>query len=614
MREMVVDLRRLSRQTAEAPTGSAAPRPSQWWRWAAASVLLLIVAAGVLAFRNRSSIPAAPPRMEQITAFPDFATQPALSADGRMLAFIRGPNSFTTRGQIYVKLLPGGEPVQLTHDNTGKMIPVFSADGSRVAYTVATSVSSWDTWVVPVLGGEPKLWLPNASGLHWIGPQRLLFSEIKTGIHMALVAATESRTESRDVYVPESIRGMAHRSYLSPDGKQVLVTEMDNGGMGPCRVVPFDATSSGRIVGPGTGQCTHAAWSPDGRRMYFTSDASGSFQIWSQNFPDGKLEQLTFGPTQAEGLAMSPDGKSVITSIGLAQRSVWVADNGAERQASTEGNAHFPAFGDGLPTSVFSPDGKKLYYLVQAGVQRGFAGGELWVADLVAGSTERLLPGIPINSYDISSDGQRVVFSSFDSKGKARIWLARLDRRSSPTQLAPTEALGPVFGSDGEIYFRGYENNRGYLYELKLDSGQVHKIVPDEAVNSPTISPDGQWIVSWVPLSGSDVTAVVRAYPKRGGAPITICPSCFARWSRDQKFLFLSFNAGLEMGQTGRTFVIALEPGQALPRFPPAGVATESQVRKLPVVRVIDRSPVFPGATGSVYAFGRSVVQRNLYR
>ena len=68
------------------------------------------------------------------------------------------------------------------------------------------------------------------------------------------------------------------------------------------------------------------------------------------------------------------------------------------------------------------------------------------------------------------------------------------------------------------------------------------------------------------------------------------------------------------MGQTGRTFVIALEPGQALPRFPPSGVATESQVRKLPVVRVIDRSPVFPGADGSVYAFGRSVVQRNLYR
>jgi Tol biopolymer transport system component len=442
----------------------------------------------------------------------------------------------------------------------------------------------------------------------------LLFSEIKTGIHMALVTGTESRTESRDVYVPESIRGMAHRSYLSPSGEQVLVTEMDNGGIGPCRLIPFDGSSPGRIVGPSSGQCTHAAWSPDGHWMFFTTSASGSFQIWRQRFPDGKPEQLTSGPTQAEGLGMAPDGQSVITSIGLAQSSVWVAAGAAERQISTEGNADFPAWGDGFPTSVFSPDGQKLYYLVQAGVQHGFGGGELWVADLVAGSNERLLPAIAVNSYDISADGQQAVFSSFDSTGKSRIWLARLDRRSSPIQLAPAEALGPAFGRDGDVYFRSYENNRGYLYVLKLDSGQVRKFSEYEALNSPIVSPDGQWIVSWTPLSVNSSSAIVKAYPRNGGAAITVCPSCFLKWSRDQKFLFLSPNAVGEAGETGRTFVIALEPGHALPRLPPSGVATEAQVRKLAVARVIERGIVFPGATGSVYAFPRSFVQRNLYR
>src|SRR5262249_42871457 len=160
-------------------------------------------------------------------------------------------------------------------------------------------------------------------------------------------------------YVPQSIRGMAHRSYLSPDGTNVLVTEMDSGGMIPCRMVPFDGRSTGHVVGPSTGRCTHAAWSPDGRWMYFTSDASGSYQSWRQQFPDGTSEQLTFGPTEAEGLSLAPDGRSLVTSIGLSQSSVYVSENGRERQISGEGSALFPAWGDGFPTSVFSPDGRK---------------------------------------------------------------------------------------------------------------------------------------------------------------------------------------------------------------------------------------------------------------
>ena len=36
--------------------------------------------------------------------------------------------------------------------------------------------------------------------------------------------------------------------------------------------------------------------------MYFSSNATGEFQLWRQRFPDGGPDQLTFGPTTAEGL------------------------------------------------------------------------------------------------------------------------------------------------------------------------------------------------------------------------------------------------------------------------------------------------------------------------
>ena len=49
--------------------------------------------------------------------FPDSAAEPALSLDGRMLAFTRGGGFFLGKNkQVYVKLLPDGTPVQLTHD------------------------------------------------------------------------------------------------------------------------------------------------------------------------------------------------------------------------------------------------------------------------------------------------------------------------------------------------------------------------------------------------------------------------------------------------------------------------------------------------------------------
>ena len=205
----------------------------------------------------------------QITHFPDSATSPALSPDGRMIAFIRGPETFVTPGQVYVKMLPDGQPVQLTHDDSPKMAPAFSPDGSRIAYSTVTS-GGWDTWVVPVLGGEPRKLLANASALTWDGSQHVIFSEAKTDPHMGVVTAAESRAGEHDVYLPADQHGMAHRSWLSPDGKWILASEMDMIGWRPCRLVPFDGSTSGEMVGPKPARCTNAGWSPDGRMMYFS--------------------------------------------------------------------------------------------------------------------------------------------------------------------------------------------------------------------------------------------------------------------------------------------------------------------------------------------------------
>ena len=44
----------------------------------------------------------------------------------------------------------------------------------------------------------------NASGLNWIAPGKVLFSEIKTGIHMGIATSDDRRQHVRDVYSPST--------------------------------------------------------------------------------------------------------------------------------------------------------------------------------------------------------------------------------------------------------------------------------------------------------------------------------------------------------------------------------------------------------------------------
>src|SRR5262249_35115013 len=151
--------------------------------------------------------------------------------------------------------------------------------------------------------------------------------------------------------------------------------------------------------------------------------------------------------------------------------------------------------------------GKTLYCLMR-GKGPGFGSGELSALDMTSGKIETILPGVAVSSYDVSSDGTRVAYSSYGEDGVSRLWLARLNRRSPPERLPVKEGLGPVFGTHGEVYYRGSDNALWFLYVLDLAAGTTRKFNPEVAINSPTISPDGNWILSLTPRRDADATTI----------------------------------------------------------------------------------------------------------
>ena len=595
---------------ALSPAGRRASTGHRYPVWGVVALLALSVAATYMYHRRERGV-APTQEWEQVTNFPDSAISPALSPDGRMLVFLRGSDSFISSGDLYLKLLPEGEPFQLTHNPNVKATPAFAPDGSRIAYTAGPN---WDTWVVPVFGGRDQLMMPNASGLRWVDDRHILFSEIKSGIHMAVVTATESRAEKRDVYVPAREEGMAHHSYLSPDHKWVLIAKEMGSPVGnmPCRMVPFDGSSPGRVVGPPGADCSFGAWSPNGKWMFFSANTGTGVHLWRQAFPDGEPEQFTFGPTEQEGIAVAPDGRSLFTSVGLDNGTVWVHDKSGDRQIPFEGSARL-LMDQASSRAIFSTDGTRFYFF---GRRNPNDPEELWVADLISGSIERPLPGTAVaNSFDVSADGKQIVFDSSDAQGEPHLWLASLDRRSPPRQLeSSSPESNPLFGSAGDVFFQAQEGGHFYLYRRPLDGGPPTKVTPSPVSRFETISPGGKWVVAEAPTSGEEVTRGVVAYHVEDGAAKRVCYGlCIIRWTADGKFLYVGLPGGGITGGIFKTFVVPLRHGDSFPELPATGIKSESDLVGLSGVKVIHES-ARPGPDVSLYTFDRWTPHRNIYR
>ena len=115
----------------------------------------------------------------------------------------------------------------------------------------------------------------------------------------------------------------------SPDRKWVLVVEMVNDHRWKqCRVAPTDGSSPGYNIGPSGGGCTFAAWTPDGKWMYYNSNAVGGIVSGSSSALQG-IEASFHQDLNGDGIILLSGSGSIIGTNSLVVGSGASAESAA---------------------------------------------------------------------------------------------------------------------------------------------------------------------------------------------------------------------------------------------------------------------------------------------
>ncbi len=252
-------------------------------------------------------------------------------------------------------------------------------------------------------------------------------------------------------------------------------------------------------------------WSPDGSRISYVSNSSGSWQVWSIRADGTDRRQLTHMTEPVGWPSWSPDGRTIWFYAGSRSYRIFTLDvAGGVPKAWSE------RFSDFRPS--LSPDGTKLLFDRYGATEP--ANHDLYVRDLGTGAETRLThdPG-----YDSdgrwSPDGRKIAFHSDRNGSKAydtRIYVMRADG-SDLRRLTAREAKSsyPAWSPDGAriVYVLETEVGRD-LWTAPLEGGVEQRLTDHPGSDSdPAWSPDGRRIVFATDRFGESTELAILELP-----------------------------------------------------------------------------------------------------
>ena len=503
------------RSAPAAPLARRTPRVST--TAIAAVVALLAATAGVTWWLTRSTGSVRAPVLTQLTFDSGLTTDPALSPDGKLVAFA-SDRSGDGNLDIWMQQIATGEARRLTQDPADESEPAFSPDGSRIAFR--SEKDGGGIYVISTIGGEPRLiarqgrrprFSPDGREIvYWVGAWYV------GEVYVAPAAGGPPTRVQPDFFT-------ARDPIWSPDGQYILFlgartqdhTAADiffdwwaapRGGGPPIKTEASSILRRERIMTQASSLVAPADWLGD--EVFFSAKSGNNTNLWRLTVSlrtrqaTGAPQRLTFGTSQEAKPAVGPAGRLLFSSL-TSNLNIWGLSINANqgKVAGEPQKLTHAAFDAGTSLSA---DGRRLVF-----VSNRSGNLDVWLKDLTTGK-ETALTATPVEEAgpNITADGTKVSYSVIEDQ-KFNIYTVSLEPDGAPGVLEKVcDGCGWSWdwSPDGRTILLGREPAaRLTLSVLDVATRQITNLLqhPKYDMARARFSPDGRWISSNAGSAGS---------------------------------------------------------------------------------------------------------------